>query len=751
MPDPARFPHAKSLAASLLAAAKQLDLTISEQCKAHAFPGSAEYHAAGVKDALRKAELLLAKDHYKLCFAGGFSAGKSTVINALVGVPDLLPTAAGECTLSITILTGPFGGRELVRVKYFPRDVAIRQVVFHQKRYRNAFKQFDAKARGASSEQLLGIIRETIAWMSKAHQDESLPEALRKEFDKGKAAKYASELEEFLHYIDKYAGRCGTIIEDELKNAHIYLTYDQHQGGLGHLFMIDQVFIHKRHELFEEKNIQIVDLPGIDSTNAYARQVTLDYLTEADLVVNVLPPQGFTMSYIDIINEMSEANRGNIANKMFYIINRFDANEEKNFTKQELESLLRDQIAAEIDKNGLNSRNLYATVALFDIHRLRGNQQAYDALMASCASKLRMMGNHVDQPWRKIAEDALTGRGISVVREAILKYLQEQLAFERLRDIRINCQVALDAAHMLLARNDQLLQQAKSRKTSAIGEMRDFIIKTQQAFEVNLVGLANALPAMIGQAVQSQLKPAVANLIGNIKKIPMADPAKQIAFTGSAAKLQTPAGIKQHWIDYCKQFISDKFVELTSQTIVGNVQALIDQQVKQSKVDVILDQIGACSSKDLTGPLRTAIATARQNVAVLTRLRADEETWTLRSTPIHPQGFEPAWTPAIEEAFKNDLIATFTKHFQASCDRLAATLGNYYKAVITALIADFKSHADDLESAIKNTPDLDLPVHLLEGGQPDPEEAKRKQLLIIDQQWAAAKAKSDELAPLLAG
>ena len=749
MPDPATFPQAKAATGELLAAATALDQAITADGVKVA-QGAAEYASAGTRDALLRAQALLAKDHYKVCFAGGFSCGKSTTINALLGDADLLPTAAGECTLAITVMSGPFAGRECVRVKYFTREMALRNVVRNQKRYRNAFKLFDAKLKGKeSAEAMIAVVREVIAELPKISSNEQHPESLRQEFDKSKTGKYVGELQEFLGCLETFASRCGTIFEDALANRSTYLTYDDKQGGLGHLFLIDQVFIHKKNVLFEEKAIQVVDLPGIDSTNSYARQVSLEYLKEADLVICVLPPQGFTMAYIDIINEFRNTSAGNIANKMFCVINRFDANEPRNYEKKEIESLLRDQIAAEIDRQGLDRRNLYATCALLDIHKLRGHSDRYEAMLNDCKIKIQAMGSGVEEPWRGITTRALSGEGITVLRNDILKYLERELAFERLRDVAALVKTETDAATTLLARNAVLLQQAKSKRSSAIGDLRAFILKTQQAFEVNLTGLANGLPGTIGQVIQASLKPQVAAMVGMFRKIPLSDPTKQIQFTGAAAKAQNPAMIKQLWIDFIKQSFSDRFTETVAQTLVSPVQAMIDAQVTSSKVAQILDAISQSSSTDLAGPLKQSIAIAKQNIDVITRLRADEETWALRREAIHPQGFEPAWTPALEEAFKNDLVTNFTKAYSAFADRLGQVLGQYYQVVIRSLIADFKARAGELEAALMNVADLNLPVHLLTDEAPDPEESKRKRLLVYSELSDKTNAGSAKLKPFL--
>jgi hypothetical protein len=60
---------------------------------------------------LDRAGDLLGKSYYRVAFCGPFSCGKSTLINALLKDPSLLPSAAGECTLSITNLAKPRPGK----------------------------------------------------------------------------------------------------------------------------------------------------------------------------------------------------------------------------------------------------------------------------------------------------------------------------------------------------------------------------------------------------------------------------------------------------------------------------------------------------------------------------------------------------------------------------------------------------------------------------------------------------------------
>jgi hypothetical protein len=83
----------------------------------------------------------------------------------------------------------------------------------------------------------------------------------------------------------------------------------------------------------------------------------------------------------------------------------------------------------------------------------------------------------------------------------------------------------------------------------------------------------------------------------------------------------------------------------------------------------------------------------------------------------------------VESGFKEDVVGNLTKVLGAAADKLGAVLGSYYQAVLRGLVADFKARSDELEAAIRGAADLDLPMHLVEGGSPDPDEQKRKRLL----------------------
>jgi hypothetical protein len=213
--------------------------------------------------------------------------------------------------------------------------------------------------------------------------------------------------------------------------------------------------------------------------------------------------------------------------------------------------------------------------------------------------------------------------------------------------------------------------------------------------------------------------------------------------------MQTPPQIKQFWIEWAKQQYSDKFVELAKQMLAPAVQGAIENQVKASNVDKVLAHIAGLSQKDIAGPMLRSIETAKQNIEILTALRANEETLTLRNQNIQPMGgLEAAWTPMIEEQFKNFMAENLTKAFNSFADRAGAVLGSYYQSVISNLVNGFKGRSDELEQILLSN-DGNLPLHLLTGEAPDPEEARRRRLLEYQVAFDKLRELDRQLEPLL--
>ena len=708
------LPALRTAAETAFAACDELELAISDAVAEVRPEGAEDWLAAASRPELDRARALLRRDGYSVCFAGGFSAGKSTLINALAEDPDLLPTAAGECTLSVTICTGPLAdGRECVRAAYLSREAALRGLFLHQARYRPALARFAQAASSAGADELLGMLRRTITQLPTMHRDLGLPEHQRRALEPAKAAQLAGELAEFVELLDVYRDRLGSIHDDALSNAPTYLTYDRQGRGIGHMLLLDTVTLHKRNKLFQNERVRIIDLPGLDSTNAYARQVTLGYLKQADVVVNVLPPQGFTMSYLDIINEVDEANRGNIANKMFYVINRFDANEERDFSKERLEALLRDQIAGELRLHGFDPGRLHATVALLDVQRLRGDELAHASLLAACRAKAARVSDDVEDPWRTIARNALGGHSVELLRESLLKHLREQVESERFEDIRRALDRPTTAAAALLGRNRKEVDAALGMAHGRIQGAREFTDRLMRLLALRVGEVCDRLPAQAVANVRGRMVVELRRMVELFRRIPLADPAGgQLRFTGSQARLQQPLHIRQHWLDWSRQHYSDRFVELVRTLASVPASEALDAALRDARLSEILTAL-----EPRSGPLRAAvdeaIARARYALDLVVALRAEEEVRLLRGTSVQANGtFEPTWTPAVEQRFKDQMVDSLGRSLSAYAERLSEVIALHQAGVMRALLTDLRAQSSAIEAAAAQVPGQ-APDHLL--------------------------------------
>ncbi|MCU0724135.1 MAG: hypothetical protein MUC63_11105, partial [Planctomycetes bacterium] len=79
--------------------------------------GFSEYKKELPGKFLERASGHLAKKGYFVGVAGVFSAGKSTMINALLREPGMLPTAIHSCTYSLTRIGGAGAGDEHLEIK----------------------------------------------------------------------------------------------------------------------------------------------------------------------------------------------------------------------------------------------------------------------------------------------------------------------------------------------------------------------------------------------------------------------------------------------------------------------------------------------------------------------------------------------------------------------------------------------------------------------------------------------------------
>jgi hypothetical protein len=195
------------------------------------------------------------------------------LINALLREAGLLPSAAGECTLSITNLAKPAAGKgEHVEVHYFTKEEALKNV-FTNIRYKPLFgAEGEALIAEFSNKRALTLLNDEIAATGQGRCEVDI--------STNELAKRRLELREFCEQLsDKESqDKLGSVVYDSIKASSQYLTTDHDGTGMGHLLLIQMVNIYKDNEMFARDGIEIIDLPGTDSINERQRELTHAYL-----------------------------------------------------------------------------------------------------------------------------------------------------------------------------------------------------------------------------------------------------------------------------------------------------------------------------------------------------------------------------------------------------------------------------------------------------------------------------------------
>jgi GTPase SAR1 family protein len=634
-------------------------------------------------------------------FAGGFSGGKSTLINAVLAEPGLLPAEAGECTMSITLMQAPpEGGDEHIEVKYYTREEALRNI-FENNRYATLLADKKGEVfQEYSDETAVAAIKEVIARLASDSDRDN--------------QKKRTEMEEFLQYLEKYNERLGILHLDSIASGHDYLTTDSEGKGLGHLLLIEQVFIYKHNPLFSEKGVQIIDLPGTDSVNVRQREITHTYMGEADAVVLVLEPKGFKMADVDIKNELGKHNN-EVRSKMFFVMNKFDTLSHDDIVKERIEKLYRSQVVDTVVRLGLDPDRIFLTSAKMVELQAKKDKGAIGAneekdlqgLKESAKGKLDALDETISPDLLNMMKVTYKDGGVALLRNQLLKYLERDIKVDRLREIYADIHRVYASTRNLLeperSRVQDLLENLKNKRVM----VNEFIEKTQNIFydEVSFINdrVEGAAEAGIAKA-KEKLEAGIGMWCDKFN------------FNRLRTKLAipTPLNIKMEAITQAKNEFAQKFSTLIEESTVRLIADKLKAQLMDSKLPEILKYFSKALEKDYLERYEGVIDGFGRKMKQFTIMRATEETWDILYSEVKPTAHETEWTAQIEEQFRSDLKDTFREKFIGYANRLAGVLGRYYKMLMKDLIDEFEKLAQDLAEAVKVDPDrVNLPMNLI--------------------------------------
>lgn len=249
---------------------------------------------------LRAAAHRLDDPDWTILVAGLRSVGKSTLVGAMWGDAEMLPTAVRDCTQTNTLIRVPAGGEadRRIRLSYLPRDEAT---LF--------------ASRGLATERLAELVHEALGPMG-PRLEELTPEerirasvgAVRKLFADRPAllilhehlTDALDELDEFLAFLDAPDYRSGETVEARWEDRREHLMgkrrADFRKVDVGRLLALRHVEIIRESDLWRGRPPRLIDTPWIPTFhNARRADLILQQARHADALLILALPEPFEL------------------------------------------------------------------------------------------------------------------------------------------------------------------------------------------------------------------------------------------------------------------------------------------------------------------------------------------------------------------------------------------------------------------------------------------------------------------------
>ena len=653
--------------------------------------GFAEY--GPVSAALEQAGALLRRRTYRVAMAGMMSAGKSTLANALLRRPGLLPTGIEETTLTITVVTAPQDGRERLSVQYLTWEEAIRGVFERGHYVKHLPSEAVARARAGAP---AAALREEVV---RAVAEAKMPEDVRQ------------QLLGFLDALEQKRGLLGTTIHPPLDERRHYLAPLTHRD-VGHLLLIARAVIEVDNELFARDGLEFVDLPGADSTNERQRRIAFEYLTDTDLLLAVPNAAGFRFVDIDVLARFREA-RGDIRQRVFFVLNRMDEAKLTDLTTREASLAYLRKIVDTLQRD-YDPGNLFFTVGLWanlaERHVVAGSederelQRVRDASLA-LVDHFERQGvlEEIERRWperwaRRVADSLRALRqqgGVDRLRAELVRNLKEELELARLREVqdhvlranqgiealvgpeRSRVRGLLDSAREQLRATGGFLQQVGYSTRAALERAHAQLAHRENEGEASeLALLLRRLGGQFAQAIQAVL--AEDNDLIDLRQLQRE--------TGDASA----EVVMQRAIDHARSVLSAKFVDL----LLGRLAPEVVQRYKDALEPLdnatTLERFGRVIERpDLGARYLQQLEALERCILLVTRLRALEETWAVAGLRFDPTPGARSFQE-IEPRFRKALIQELQQVYAERFRVLAPVLVGHYRVLVDDFLAGFE-------------------------------------------------------------
>lgn len=706
----------------------------------------------GVKTSLDAADALLKRRTYRVALAGMMSAGKSTLANALLRRPGLLPTGIEETTLTITVVQRPVDFEKLV-VHYLTYEDALRGV-FERGHYQKFFPPgLVAKARDGTSPE---VLRAELATLT-SRQD--VPDDVRE------------QLVGFLDALEMRRGQLGTVIQPSLEDRRLYLAPRTHRD-VGHLLLIAKAELHVENDMFTREGLEFVDLPGADSTNDRQKEIAYEYLADTDLLLVVPSAAGFRFVDVDMLTRFRAA-RGDIRHRVFFALNRFD--EAKIADLATAESSLAyfkkivDMIARDYDPG-----RLYFTVGLCaaleerrkathfttdDERELARILQATGDLVAHFERQgvIDQIATEWDERYAGRLAEALRALpragGVDRLRADLISYLRNELELARLLEIRAHLEDAARSIEALVgperSRVRGFLDSAREQLKATGGYLDQVCYATRDALDrahsemARKEGEVDEMPFQLHmRRLSDAFSMAIEGLLTrNNPKIDFRQLAREMGDSSSQ-------DLMQRAIDTTRSVLSQKFVELLTTKLAGDFARRYQDALDPLDNERALEEFGRVIEKRELGPRYLAkLNELERALALVTRVRALEEVWAVAQLDFKPSPGTRAFEE-LEPDFRRALVREMQSVYAERFRSIAGVLLKYYRVVLDDFIHEFEEiTAEALREA--RLIGAQVPVELL-AARAAPEDRQRYGLAelvsVADSVHRALEAVEAELA-----
>jgi hypothetical protein len=650
----------------------------------------------------------------------------------------MLPAQDAECTFAVSVVAAPPPGQpEQVKVSYYTPEEALRNVLentAYDKLFREKKAEKDEILHTFAADRAIEFIREC------ADKHKVGEEQLK-----------AAQLMDFLKCYRECRDRLGKLHIDSIDHLDTYVrkTDEEH---IGHLLLVKLVEIYRNNQVLQQNGFQIADTPGVDSLNQAARDITFNYMREADAVVYFAQARGLSVEFEKVREHMSKFHN-DVREKMFVVANQADWYDVKSMQRDRGEKpqieVIFENIVAQLAVLGVNEKRLHFTcgrIAELAEKRSGGSlapaeTTVYSELRAKLDERLSKLDRGVNPTLYSQLNACFSDGGVDHFRTALINYLQYDIQVERLKEVFIDLEKAYQAIHRLLDPEQARIKSIVDEMGPISQQITKFFTETKEKFldkvsvlDVNAQRAMTALMAKAREQVEKMIDSAVERL--NIGRVKM------------KVSPPTPINIKTEVINFFKSDLSERFVKVVQDTISPVFRAKLMEQVAESSVSPILVELAKGWGADFDKQFDRLMDNFGIGLDHFTVMRAREETWSLLAANMHPAKAEMEWSEKVEAEFRNDLKKVFKARFVDYCTKLEPTLARHYQCLLQDLFKDLEKLLDAVSEAIKKDPTrIVLPANLLGGKGDSDEERRRMSLMSYFKQYETIRQQRDRVAP----